>query len=87
MLVVPRVFLWFPGDFGGRGGVRRFLVRHGIEAAHVRLRYAAWDWTPAPGAWRPPSIAGSPTPAPTPPTGHDSGPDRPGGPAVTDQPP
>jgi hypothetical protein len=52
-LVVPRVFLWFPGDFGGPAGIRRFLARHGAGPGTDRLRFAAWDWTPAPGAWAP----------------------------------
>lgn len=53
-LVVPRVFLWFIGDFGGPAGVRRFLARHGVDDRGRRLRFDAWDWTPAPGAWSPP---------------------------------
>jgi len=52
-LLVPRVFLWFAGDFGGPAGIRRFLDRHGIETEGCRLRASAWDWTLAPGAWVP----------------------------------
>jgi hypothetical protein len=50
-LVVPRVFRWFPGDFGGRAGTRRFLAQHGIPADGLRLQHAPWDWRPAPDAW------------------------------------
>jgi len=52
-LTVPRVFLWFPGDFGGPAGIRRLLVRYGVAVEGRRLRPAGWDWTPTPGAWRP----------------------------------
>ena len=62
-LVVPRIFRWFPGDFGGPGGIRRFLAAHGHPSDGLRLRYAPWDWTPAPDAWLDPS------PQPDPPTG------------------
>jgi hypothetical protein len=51
-LIVSRIFRWFPGDFGGPGGIRRFLAAHGHPTDGLRLRYAAWDWTPAPDAWR-----------------------------------
>jgi len=50
-LTVPRVFLWFAGDFGGPPGIRRFLARHGVATETRRLRPAGWDWTPAPDAW------------------------------------
>jgi hypothetical protein len=60
-LVVPRVFLWFMGDFGGPRGVRRFLGRHGVDAGVTRIRYARWDWSARPAAWGaewPPGDAG-----------------------------
>lgn len=50
-LTVPRVFLWFMGDFGGSAGVRRFLEVHGIDTEGASLRHARWDWTPSPAAW------------------------------------
>lgn len=50
-LIVPRIFRWFPGDFRGAGGVRGFLAAHGHPTEGLRLRYAPWDWTPAPAAW------------------------------------
>ncbi len=52
-LLLPRVFLWFAGDFGGPAGIRRFLERHGIATEGFRLRASSWDWTLAPGAWVP----------------------------------
>jgi hypothetical protein len=45
---VPRLFLWFPGDFGGRSGTRAFLRAHGAvpaDAGRVRLRYRSYDWS------------------------------------------
>jgi hypothetical protein len=62
-LVVPRLFLWFSGDFGGPAGVRRFLLRHGVDAADGRLAYAAWDWASAAAPWAPaPWAPKDPTP-------------------------
>jgi hypothetical protein len=43
----PRLFLWFPGDFGGRPGTRAFLRAHGAvpaDAGSLRLRYRSYDW-------------------------------------------
>lgn len=48
---LPTVMLWFIGDFGGRGGLRRFLARYGIETLDRRIRFHRYDWTPAPGSW------------------------------------
>jgi len=44
---VPRVFLWFYGDFGGRSGTRTFLREYGVipEDASPSLRYRPWDWS------------------------------------------
>lgn len=50
-LTVPRIFRWFPGDFGGSAGIRRFLALHGIDPDGLVLRHADWDWTSAPDAW------------------------------------
>ena len=48
---VPRVCLWFRGDFGGGTGIRRLLRSHGVvpEDATPSLRYRTWDWSKAPG--------------------------------------
>lgn len=48
---VPRVLLWYAGDFGGPRGIRRLLRAHGVEAPGRRLRFAPYDWTPARGSW------------------------------------
>lgn len=50
-LLVPRLFLWFMGDFGGPRGVRRFLERHGVETARAHLSFARHDWSLRPAAW------------------------------------
>lgn len=50
-LVVPRLFLWFMGDFGGPGQIRRFLARHGVEPGRTRLSFAPYDWSLRPAAW------------------------------------
>jgi hypothetical protein len=63
-LLVPRLFLWFMGDFGGPRGVRRSLERHGVETGRARLRFARYDWSLRPAAWSGPvgdaDAAGSP---------------------------
>jgi len=48
---VPRVFLWFRGDFGGGSGVRQFLQEYDVvpPGASPRVRYLSWDWTRADG--------------------------------------
>jgi hypothetical protein len=48
---IPRLFLWFRGDFGGGGGIRQFLRDHGAIPADAtpRLRYRSWDWSKTAG--------------------------------------
>jgi len=50
---IPRVFLWFRGDFGGGSGIRDFLGQYGAipEGATPSLRHKAWDWSPAAGTF------------------------------------
>lgn len=44
---VPRLMLWFIGDFGGLSGIRRFLSDHGTvpSDSHPRIRFSEYDWT------------------------------------------
>ena len=51
VLRVPPVLLWYIGDFGGPRGVRRLLVRAGVEDASRPLRFSKYDWSPAPDRW------------------------------------
>jgi hypothetical protein len=48
---VPRVFLWYRGDFGGSSGIRRLLRAYDVvpAAASPRVRYRSWDWSRAGG--------------------------------------
>jgi hypothetical protein len=48
---VPRVFLWFRGDFGGKSGILAFLRRYDQLPAGVspRLTHRDWDWSLEPG--------------------------------------
>jgi len=48
---VPRVCLWFRGDFGGASGIRTFLREYGAIPgdATPKIRYLSWDWTKATG--------------------------------------
>ena len=50
-VAVPRVFLWFRGDFGGRSGIRKFLRRYDAVPADATptIRYRSWDWAQAAG--------------------------------------
>jgi hypothetical protein len=47
---VPRVFLWYRGDFGGGAGIKRLLRTHGVVPADASpsIRHRAWDWSKAP---------------------------------------
>lgn len=44
---VPRVFLWFHGDFGGTSGTRTVLRQYDVIPAGTTptIRYQSWDWT------------------------------------------
>ena len=45
--VIPRLFLWYRGDFGGRSGIRELLRQHGIipENASPSVSYDDYDWS------------------------------------------
>jgi len=51
---VPRVMLWYRGDFGGRSGIRRLLREYGIiePEASPKVRYREYDWSLALDAFR-----------------------------------
>ncbi|MWG35477.1 DUF547 domain-containing protein [Halomarina oriensis] len=44
---VPRLLLWYRGDFGGRAGVLGLLRRYGVIPADAtpRIRYRSYDWS------------------------------------------
>ncbi len=46
---LPRVFLWYHGDFGGGTGIRTFLREYGAIPGNAdpKLRYRSWDWSRA----------------------------------------
>jgi len=48
---VPRVMLWFHGDFGGQSGIRTFLREYDAlpEDAAPKVRFHDWDWSLAAG--------------------------------------
>jgi hypothetical protein len=48
---VPRVFLWFRGDFGGKPGTREFLREYDAipTDAVPSISYQSWDWSRADG--------------------------------------
>ncbi len=48
---VPRLLLWFRGDFGGASGVRGMLERYGVvpEGLAVKVKYREYDWSLALG--------------------------------------
>lgn len=56
VLTVPRLFLWYRGDFGGPGGIVAFLDAHDAlppgASAGSRLRHAPYDWSLDLGAFR-----------------------------------
>ena len=51
VVTVPRLFLWYRGDFGGGSGIREFLRAYDAvpEGANPRIRHLTWDWTRDPG--------------------------------------
>lgn len=44
---VPRLLLWYLGDFGGRPGIVRLLRRYGViePDATPRVTFGSYDWT------------------------------------------
>jgi len=48
---VPRVFLWYRGDFGGKRGTVALLRSYDVipADANPRVRYQSWDWSQASG--------------------------------------
>lgn len=45
---VPVLFSWFRADFGGKRGIRKFLVRYGITQKDDKkkdLKFLPYDWT------------------------------------------
>lgn len=51
--LVPRVMLWFRGDFGGKRGILQMLERYEQipPGATPRLSYREWDWSLDAGAF------------------------------------
>lgn len=52
---VPRLMLWFHGDFGGQDGIRDILHEFGClpAGADPKVRFAAYDWTLETGRFAP----------------------------------
>jgi len=50
---VPRVMLWFRGDFGGKSGIYEFLQRYDQipDGSRPSLSYLEWDWSFNPGEY------------------------------------
>jgi hypothetical protein len=48
---VPRVCLWYRGDFGGAAGIVRLLRAYGVVPADASpsIRHRSWDWSKTPG--------------------------------------
>jgi hypothetical protein len=44
---VSKIFSWFRGDFGGKKGIRKLLVKHGFAAdgKKLKLRFKNYDWS------------------------------------------
>ncbi|WP_255170362.1 DUF547 domain-containing protein [Natrononativus amylolyticus] len=51
---VPRLFLWYRGDFGGKRGIVDFLERYGAvpEGVTPSLEYDEYDWSADVGDFR-----------------------------------
>jgi Protein of unknown function, DUF547 len=44
---VSKIFSWFRGDFGGKKGIRKLLVKHNVIPADrkVKLKFKEYDWS------------------------------------------
>jgi hypothetical protein len=53
---VPRLLLWYRGDFGGRSGIYRFLETYGAipEGERPTVKYRDYDWSLSLGDFREP---------------------------------
>lgn len=51
---VPRLMLWYRGDFGGGSGIRHILREYGVvdDPDRYRIRYREYDWSAAIGRFR-----------------------------------
>jgi hypothetical protein len=51
LIRLPRIFLWFRGDFGGKEGIIDLLHEFGLTPRDddIRLRHKSYDWRPEPG--------------------------------------
>ncbi|MFP8957779.1 DUF547 domain-containing protein [Natrialbaceae archaeon A-CW3] len=51
---VPRVFLWYRGDFGGSDGIRSFLERYDVISGNAKpaIEYDEHDWSVELGDYR-----------------------------------
>ncbi len=47
-LLVTSLFRMYPGDFGGKGGARKFVrqYREDLPAKRLKWTYKKWNWTP-----------------------------------------
>ena len=59
-VAVPRVMLWFRGDFGRKRDILAFLERYELIPPGVtpRLSYREWDWSMRRGAYAEAEVAG-----------------------------
>jgi len=53
---VPRLMLWYRGDFGGKSGILALLREHDLVPADAspRIKHREYDWSLAVGAFREP---------------------------------
>jgi hypothetical protein len=53
---VPRLMLWYRGDFGGKSGILSMLRRFDLlpEGVRPRLKHREYDWSLAPAKFREP---------------------------------
>jgi hypothetical protein len=47
VVTLPRQFLWFRGDWGGKAGILRFLRGYDLlpRGVRPRLTHRAYDWS------------------------------------------
>lgn len=46
-VAISKIYSWFRGDFGGKKGIRKLLMKHGVvpTGKKVKLRFKKYDWS------------------------------------------
>ncbi len=45
IIYLPKFMDWFRGDFGGKKGITKMLIKYGVIKNDVSIRFKKYDWT------------------------------------------